>query len=255
MLSYLFAIIAGGVTFVGLFLFQTFPLWWVLLGIFVFVSAVLFLLFWYAKHRLSWGLQPYILAMTMLVSSIALMSVVDTDWVRRIILWLGSGVIGLLYAWNASQKQGSPFSGKPYRRFITMLMVFEVYAISTFLFALSSFFLSPTFFLLLVFLGACMYGMVSIQIWRLYLGGTIKRFFIWGWIVGIITFEFIWIIYLLPFAYPVLALLVTWIWYMLQLFIRFHLGERGIIWKKQIIFLSINVALYALILAFFVRWV
>ncbi len=78
---------------------------------------------------------------------------------------------------------------------------------------------------------------------------------IWGWIVGLASIQLIWVIHMLPFAYGVLGLLATWVWYVMQLFVRFHLGERGILWRKQAIFLATNAVLFTAVLFFFVRWV
>jgi hypothetical protein len=52
-----------------------------------------------------------------------------------------------------------------------------------------------------------------------------------------------------------LGFLFTWVWYIINLLIRFNLTAQGIIWKKQLFFLISNFILYFLFLFFFVRWI
>jgi len=60
--------------------------------------------------------------------------------------------------------------------------------------------------------------------------------------------ELAWAAQLLPFGYATVGALLTWIWYILQLLVRFHFSERGVDWKKQIPFLVGNIVLMILFL-------
>ena len=135
-----------------------------------------------------------------------------------------------------------------------LLWVFDAYAISTTLFAVSLFFPEVSFWVLVILSGV-VYAYISFMIWRMYFNLKFKKNWLWLSIVTLFMIELVWVMHLLPYGYLASGLLVTWVWYMLQLFIRFHFGPKGVVWKKQTLFLISNVVLYCLILLFFVRWV
>jgi len=253
-MQYIVGILAGGITAAGLFLLQQFPIWWVLLLVFFVLSGVLFVIFWYVKHIVEWHWNVLFTAIFTLFSGIALVTIVDTLVVRKwLILFVGVS-IGLVYGWGIAERLGAFYTSRTFRRYAMMVIVFDAYALMTFLFALSSFFVRSHFFLTAVIGGGVLFGMLSVHIWRMYFQVDRQSLIIWGGIVGLACVQLVWVIHLLPFAYAVLGLFMTWVWYLMQLFVRFHLGERGIIWRKQAIFLGTNAALYAAVLFFFVRW-
>ena len=82
-----------------------------------------------------------------------------------------------------------------------------------------------------------------------------KNFFLQALIMSLVMWEVMWVMHFLPLGYLSLGALVAWLWYLLQLFVRFHLSKQGVVWKKQIIFLLSNLVLYFSVLYFFVRWI
>jgi hypothetical protein len=248
-------ILAGGSTAISLILLHLFPIWWVLLIIVVILSSFLFVLFWYVKKVIDWHWNIFFASLFTVFSGIALLMVVDTLSIRKWFIVFIASSVGLLHSWGVAERLEEFYSGSTFRRYMMMLLVFDAYALMTFLFALSSFFVSTFFFLFVVICGGILLGGLAVHIWRLYFNVDRQSLLIWGWIIGLVSLELIWIIHMLPFTYAVLGLLVTWIWYVMQLFVRFHLGERGIIWKKQAIFLIGNALVYIALLFFFVRWV
>jgi len=104
-------------------------------------------------------------------------------------------------------------------------------------------------------LSAIIFSYISIMIWKQYFKAHPKHFTLWGLVLGLVMFELVWVIYLLPFGYLVLGFLVTWIWYVLQLFIRFHLTPQKIVWRKQRTFILANIAFYVILFFFIIRWI
>ncbi len=57
-----------------------------------------------------------------------------------------------------------------------------------------------------------------------------------------------------PVSYLTSGFLVTWLWYVLWLMMRYHLTEQGVQWKKQLPFLIGNGILLLVYLLIVVRW-
>lgn len=134
-----------------------------------------------------------------------------------------------------------------------MLWVFDAYALITTMFAFIIFF-PPIPLWLLALVGAITLSGISFMIWRMYFALGMRHFVVWMAVVFIMIIELIWAFALLPFGYLVSGLLLTWIWYMLQLLIRFHLSPQGIVWRKQAGFLTVNAVLFILVM-YVARWV
>ena len=88
----------------------------------------------------------------------------------------------------------------------------------------------------------------------LFRSSEFKKLAIWAIIFATAVFELMWVMIYLPFGYLALGLLTVWIWYLLQLFVRFHLTKEDIVWKQQISFLLVNLILYIFVL-YIIRWV
>jgi len=143
---------------------------------------------------------------------------------------------------------------KPIRRMIMMLLVFDAYAYLSTVFALILFFPVLPLWVWGI-LGVCIYVFITGLIWRLYFDVKGSSLLLWLLLVGVIMLELFWVFQFFPFGYLVSAFLLTWLWYILQLFLRFYLSTQGVIWKKQREFLLINGLLYVLMLVFIVRWI
>lgn len=157
--------------------------------------------------------------------------------------------------WMNSEQTGRlvHIKEKPLRRMRMMIHVFNMYAGCIALFAVNVYFPSIPVFVLMC--GGGVYAAItSFLIWKLYFKSGISMFFLPLIVVMIGVTECMWAMRLLPFGYLAQGLLVVWIWYILQLLVRFHLSPRGIIWKEQTTFLSANIILFIGVL-FFIRWV
>jgi len=184
-----------------------------------------------------------------------LIIVVDVTQVRVLLSLLTAGILAMLFGWHLFSPPEVSHSHKPLRRFVMTVWVFDTYALVTFIFALGAFFPSSFLFILLNLFAGLFIGAVTVMIWREYFAAKVQSFLIWSVIVSVVTMELLWVLHLLPFAYTTLGLLLVWIWYIIQLLVRFHFSTRGIQWKSQVRFLLVNVILYLGLLVFFVRWV
>lgn len=79
---------------------------------------------------------------------------------------------------------------------------------------------------------------------------------LWLWMVAmaVLLVEFSGITWWLPWGYLVTGWLLTWVWYLLWLLIRFQVSSEGVNWEKQRWFLLANAVLLALFVGFVARW-
>lgn len=143
---------------------------------------------------------------------------------------------------------------KPYQRIMVLVWSFDAYALSAALFAVSLFFPDIPFYALAI-IGGAVFGLIGFMIWRMYFHLDSRRGLAWIFLVSFLLIELIWVFHLLPFGYLISGFFVTWIWYILQLLVRFHFSPKDVMWKKQIWFLACNVILCLALMIFFVRWV
>ena len=227
--------------FPGLLVFLgTVAIWW----IFIVVAHFFFSL---SKIHL-------LLHLSTSFSLISLLSLVEWQFLVVLIVFLS--VFFFSFIWRLSTeksrlKQGLEY--KMWRRIVMMLWVFNAYAWLTMFFSLPIFFQQVPSLLISVAGGACA-ALAAIMIWRLYFNVEKRAFVFWGVITAVIMFEVMWSMHYLSLGYFSLGLLATWLWYMLQLFIRFNMTKGGILWKKQYGFLAMNAVLFAITLSL-VRWI
>ncbi len=188
-------------------------------------------------------------------SFVSLVSVVEWKFLNwPFILLLGMSVFLLFQSIVEDNKSLLQIEQKPYRRIMVLIWSFDVYALITTVFALSLFFPRISFWMLTI-AGGVIFGIASFMIWKMYFQLNLRRSLVWVFLISFLMIEFVWVMHLLPFGYFVLGFFTTWLWYILQLLLRFHFGPRGVIWKRQIWFLAGNLALFVLMMVFFVRWV
>lgn len=228
-------------TFVWVFL----PVLFIWLGVLVFIVR---------KINPVLSDQLFLVIITAL-AFLGLISLLEPIYLRYFLMVLVSVVIFFLFMRILQvDRVVLSYEEKPYRRMLMMLWVFNIYALTTFGFALSIFFSNIPFWLISFFIGAFI-GYISVVVWKMYFNVPIQNFFLRAVLITLIIWEVMWVVHLLPLGYLVLGGLTVWLWYIIQLFIRFHLSKRGIIWKKQIVFLLSNLVLYFLVLYLFVRWI
>lgn len=251
----LIALTMGGLSSLALLLIQLFP------GRLVF--GLVSLVWLTALGGSAWFIERlhraerwvFWILLTTSAALLGLMILIEWPVLRLFIIGLGGLGIGLLFrSIMTAHETPLHIQQKSYRRVVMLLWVFDAYALVTTIFAVSLFFPAWPFWLLAL-LAALIYGYISVMIWRMYYQLSLRAHWLWAWLMVFLTFELIWVIHLLSFGYLVSGFLVTWLWYLLQLFIRFHFGPKGVVWQKQRWFLLSNMILYALVLIFFVRWV
>jgi len=146
------------------------------------------------------------------------------------------------------------FTIKPLRRMVMMILAFQAFAFSSTLYALNLFFPAFSFWIVAIIEG-CIFSLLAFAIWRMYFQISLSRAWLWCFIISFAMLELVWVIHLLPFGYFISGFIASWLWYLLQLFIRFHLSPQRIIWKKQRIFLIVSGILLILFSLLFIRWI
>lgn len=235
----------------GLGLFYIFPSYY---------SFVILIFLWWALTvligiKLSIGIDNIILHLAASSGFFALLSI--TEWLpaKLLVLLLCGAVFAILWLWPAiGQKNPMQFMQKPWRRIIMMVWVLAAYAWFSGLSALAIFY--PDFpMIILCAAEGLLGGFFAFMILRLYSPG---RKFSDCWIgisaTALATAETGAAISFSPFGYFILGLIIAWIWYIIQLFLRFHTSPEGIIWRKQAWFLAGNALLFAAML-YFTRWI
>ncbi|MBU0660940.1 hypothetical protein KKG22_02045 [Patescibacteria group bacterium] len=247
--------IIGALSAAALFTVHQFPSLAVFFPVMVSWLVLLILAYWYIDIRFGWKYPLLAYILVTVFSLFSLLSVVERAQIRFVLIVVIAAIVGALYGWGIVRIDAGWKSEKPFRRFASMVLAFDAYALITFFFALSSFTSSPRLPLLFTVLGGLWFAVLSLFMWRLYFRVQVKAFLFWMLIMGVVTMELIWVVHLLPFGYPILGFFVTWVWYVFQLLARFHFTSRGVLWEKQKAFLIANVVLFVLLLWLFVRWV
>lgn len=187
------------------------------------------------------------------LSLVGILSLVEWRWLPLAVVVLGGILFSYVWDWSANYHYDRiDFRLKPLRRVVLVIWAFNVYTIFTYLFALITFFPRTPFWLLSL-LASSIVGFISLFIWNIY-HERIKKNWMWGILVTIVMFEVTLMLETLPFGYFVLGFLTAWIWYITQLFIRFRVNSKGIIWRKQVWFLLINIILFILIF-YIIKWI
>lgn len=185
---------------------------------------------------------------------IALLSLVEGTLMAAFLIALSAIAFSFIWRWVTEvSRQTTGLQYKTWRRIIMMLWVFNVYAITTVLFSIPVFFQGTPRILMILLAGVCA-AAVALMIWHTYFQTELYTFLLWGAVLAVVIMEAMWALFYLPLGYFGLGLLLTWIWYLLQLFIRFHLTKGGILWERQKMFLTVNAVAFASVL-FLVRWV
>lgn len=237
-----------------LWLLQAVPKWYIFFPVLVVWLGFLFLAHKFVRPDLERAQQVLPLSIFTAISFVGLLTLVVGSFLYWFLIILVGLMMLLLYRYPLGRGYIPSVEQKPFRRMMMVLWVFDTYAITTTLFAIGLFFTTIPFWLVALVAGF-VFGGSSFMIWRMYLQLTLHKNWFWVLLVAVVMFELVWVIHILPFGHFAAGFLVTWLWYLLQLLIRFHFSPRGVIWKKQAAFLISNVVIYLLILIFFVRWV
>lgn len=254
LIRYTASIFAGLLSSTALFLLSSFPIWWVFCIILFVWLVFLFLLHHVARRNCEGKKVELALVFVTALSFVSLLSLLEWTIVKWLLMAL-QGLIVFFLLGRAPEPQVPLISlQKPVRRTMMMIWVFDTFALLSFLFALNIFFPDIPFWILNI-IGGLIIAIVSLLVWRVYFDIFDKRILLWVIILSFAMMEVIWTMHLLPLGFFVLGAFATWLWYIVQLLIRFHLKNEGVVWKKQGWFLGINIALWIVLLAFAVRWI
>lgn len=172
------------------------------------------------------------------------------DWRPAAIVWIivtALGTAALVWWYFLQRAALISFQKKPWRRVMMMLWVLTVYSGLSVLAAWHVFFPHWSVMALSV-AGALITAIAAIEIWQLYRTLPVPRQFGWAALIALVMFEFVSVFYyFLPFGYFVMGLLLTWLWYLAQLIIRFYESRAGILWRKQRWFLLGNAIAFIIV--------
>jgi hypothetical protein len=229
-------------------------------AVFFSLSLIWTAFFFFIVRRLSRRMEDRLfhiaLSIATMLACLALLAL--ADW--RPLQWFAvalAGCAACVLSWMSMEQahsEGVVHEWKELRRLKMMLITFDAGIAATALFAISLFFPAVPFWIL-NFLGGVAYAAAAFFVWRLYYNTEFRAHAPWMLLFLIAMIECVWAVHLLPFGYFVSGMLVTWLWYVLQLLARFHFAAQGIIWKNQRWFLAVNAAAYIAVLLYIVRWV
>lgn len=250
-------ILAGFIEALGLFFLTRFPSYRsAALFIGGFIVVFVMLLLWHAKaHNRSVKADHIAFVVTTVLACGALLSVIEWGALGNLLIVLFGCLTALVFR-LIDHMEGAHLSYqmKPFRRMVVMLWVFDVYALSTVLFALALFFPDVSRWLF-VGISGLIYALASFVMWRLYRPEPFRFYRLWVGVIALVSLELTAVLHALPFGYAASGLIATWLWYLAHLLIRFYLDRGGIIWKKQLWFGAVNAILFLTLLIFVVRWI
>ncbi len=250
-ISRILGIAAGVLSIIGLGLFYFFPSYYS-------VAAIL-ILWWLATilvgRKLAIGIDNIIMHISISSAFFVLLSILE--WLPAEILLIAfCGVVFTILWWwpTIGQKNPVQFMQKPWRRIIMVIWVFGVYAWFAGLNAILLFFSNiPT--IILSIAEGLIAAFVTFMILRLYSPGKKIKENIFGIaVMALMITELSMVVSFLPLGYLTSGLALAWIWYILQLLMRFHVSPEGIIWRKQAWFLAGNMVLLIAML-YFSQWI
>jgi hypothetical protein len=251
-IAFLTACITGAIFYL-VFRFSSLP-------VFVIVSLLWFavLTFFYLAFQEKRKDHTLLLTLSTALSSLLLFSIIDHSGLRIFFAVFVSLLLGILFGFRENDTLPLGYARRPFRRFAMMVWVFNAYAFFSCLFAIGVLFQSewPRGLEFVLVPSAGIIGaLIAGEIWKMYVKGEEKIFLFWRAITGLFIAQIFWSIRLLPFGYMVSGVLLTWLWYMLQMLIRFHLREPGIVWKKQLPFLIGSGLVFLFLFIFYIRWI
>jgi len=232
------------------------PLSWILIpGCVVWAGLIAFFATkTYKKHTAATWRTRLLLVATV-ASFFSLMLLVEAGALVWVLGGAAAFAVYTVFFWHEESTDAFIlYEYKSFRRFVSMLWAFHVYAFSAGLFGLSLFFPSIPFWLITCVSGV-MFAGIALLSWKLYIREPLKRFVLWFCILALGMGELFFVTKVFPVGYLVSGLIVTWVWYVAQLLLRFHFSPQGIVWKKQLWFLTTNAILFVLFFLFVFRWI
>ncbi|MFZ2189866.1 MAG: hypothetical protein WA057_01200 [Candidatus Magasanikiibacteriota bacterium] len=252
--QYLISFFVGLITVASLLLFIFFPVPLIfIINLIVWVGLSGFF-YWHLYHAKENFFPDLALLIATQLSIVGLLLLVEWPILNWILLALGTGFMMLFFIKSHLQDIQLSYEQKPIRRMKMMLWVFDMYVFFTLIFAFDLFFPNLPFWLWMTLSGVVS-ALISVMIWKMYFAVEYKKILLWAVLMAFLVLEVVWVINLLPMGYLVLGTLITWLWFLFQLFVRFHLAPQGIDWKRQTWFLLSNIILFFIFLSYIVRWI
>lgn len=252
LIAFLSALVTGIVFFLIL-KFSSLPIFFAL-G-FLWFSLLTFFYISFRERRRD---HTLLLTLSTALSSLLLFSVIDDPYLR----WFFVGFVAILFGILFGVKENSDipleYGRQPFRRFAMMIWVFNAYSLFSCLFALGVLFQSEWPLWLEFFLvpgAGIVGGFLAGEIWKMYVNFESKTFLFWRVVTALFISEVFWSLRLLPFGYLVSGIILTWLWYVLQMLVRFHFQPSGIVWKKQMPFFAVSIFIFLFLALFFIRWI
>lgn len=193
------------------------------------------------------------LSLSLAVALVGLLLTIGSSTLQWLMVILGGALYGGLFTAALFRKSMMQHGQKRIRRIMMMYWTFALYGIMATLFSVVVFFQHIPL-AVIALLGGAVGGVVSWILWKEYVGLGFRQGLLWIMVMLLFTIELMWATFFLPTGYLTNALFVVWPWYLAQLLIRFSFTRQGILWPRQLMFLSGNALLYACVLFFFVRW-
>lgn len=189
-------------------------------------------------HRNFWELFFFVE-----IGLVSLFSIVEWRSTLYLVAFTGVAAAGLITLWSKLAASPAAFlREKPLRRVVVMLVAFGVFAFAAAGQAILTLFPAVSPFLAHTLVGIlASYG--AYIVWSLYYDGKTIEFLVPAAVIFCLAFEMSLVISLLSIGYLAAGFLISWLWYIAQLFIRFHFGRRDIVWRKQGWFLASNAVL------------
>ncbi|MBU0596995.1 hypothetical protein KJ641_04180 [Patescibacteria group bacterium] len=251
--AYRYAVLSGVLSSLCLFLIQHYHLVWFFVMALILLISITIFLFILTIRRFEVRRENILLILTTIFAFVGLTSLIE--W-REMLIFLNilcGFAVGLIFFITIHRAYALRHESKPWRRIMMMLWVFDCYALATVILAFGIFFPGTPYWILAILI-ALVYALISVMIWKMYFAWPYRNFTLWFLVVLLVMSEIVWAMHYLPLGYLVLGVFITWIWYIIQIFVRFNLSKRGIIWKNQLWFLLSNAVLYILLLFFFAKW-
>lgn len=227
--------------------------WWALIFLILWIAVVAFVqirLRCICNHRTNLGGITVFATM----STSALATVVETPAAVACVTALGGVMLGYLLWVAFTPFEQDALAYPVVRRIVAAITAFGAYGFTVIHFAAVIFFPGIPSILWALSLGF-FFLLATVLAWQLY--GKISLANDWLPLSASATAmaELAVAMRLLPFGYFASALLLVWLWYIVQLLGRFHRSPQGILWAKQRRFLVINAFLYLIVFTMYTRWI
>lgn len=200
-------------------------------------------------RRLFWCLYLYTQ-----IGFLSLFVIVEWYSAHSVVVALAVAAAAVVTLW--SRRVSAPLvfvREKPLRRAVTIFLTLAVFAYSALFHTILIFFSSFAPPLLIHFLLSVSVTIGTYLLWTLYYESTLREFFIPLSVVCLLMFETSLVAALGSAGYLVRGFGIALLWYVIQLFIRFHFGNRDIIWARQRVFL-LGTGFVFVVFAFLIRF-